>query len=162
MAGVLFLCWVHRWFGRWPFRLCVWPVVACHWLGNRVGRQASMQYLQRLQAHSGALGRAPTRGDSLRHFFAFADTMLDKILGLGGRYPAERIHLHRDLVLEKIARREGGLILTAHIGCLELCRCWPNRCTGSASLCWCTPRMRSASTACCSGWTRWRRWSWCR
>lgn len=30
VAGVLFLCWVHRWFGRWPFRLCVWPVVACH------------------------------------------------------------------------------------------------------------------------------------
>ena len=29
--------------------------------------------------------------------FAFADTMLDKILGLGGRYPADRIHLHRDL-----------------------------------------------------------------
>ncbi|MEX7643823.1 acyltransferase, partial [Stenotrophomonas maltophilia] len=82
-----FLCWVHRWFGRWPFRLCVWPVVACHWLSNRVGRQASMQYLQRLQAHSGVLGRAPTRRDSLRHFFAFADTMLDKILGLGGRYP---------------------------------------------------------------------------
>ncbi len=122
VAGVLFLCWVHRWFGRWPFRLCVWPVVACHWLGNRIGRQASMQYLQPLQAHSGVLGRAPTRRDSLRHFFAFADTMLDKILGLGGRYPAERIHLHRDLVLQKIARREGGLILTAHIGCLELCQ----------------------------------------
>jgi len=68
------------------------------------------------------LGRAPTRRDSLRHFFAFADTMLDKILGLGGRYPANRIHLHRDLVLQKIARREGGLILTAHIGCLELCQ----------------------------------------
>ena len=81
-----------------------------------------MQYLQRLQAHSGVLGRAPTRRDSLRHFFAFADTMLDKILGLGGRYPADRIHLHRDLVLQKIARREGGLILTAHIGCLELCQ----------------------------------------
>ena len=48
--------------------------------------------------------------------------MLDKILGLGGRYPANRIHLHRDLVLQKIARREGGLILTAHIGCLELCQ----------------------------------------
>lgn len=122
VAGVLFLCWVHRWFGRWPFRLCVWPVVACHWLGNRVGRQASMQYLQRLQAHSGVLGHAPKWRDSLRHFFTFADTMLDKILGLGGRYPAERIHLHRDLVLQKIARREGGLILTAHIGCLELCQ----------------------------------------
>lgn len=122
VAGVLFLCWVHRWFGRWPFRLCVWPVVLCHWLGNGVGRRASLQYLQRLQAHTGALGRAPRRRDSLRHFFCFADTLLDKMLGLGGRYPAERIELQRDLMLDRIARREGGLLLTAHIGCLELCQ----------------------------------------
>ncbi len=122
VAGVQLLCWVHRWFGRWPFRLCVWPVVLCHWLGNGVARRASLQYLQRLQADTGALGRAPRRRDSLRHFFVFADTLLDKLLGLGGRYPAQRIHLQRDLMLDKIARREGGLILTAHIGCLELCQ----------------------------------------
>ncbi|TFZ42173.1 acyltransferase [Stenotrophomonas maltophilia] len=130
VAGVLVLYWVHRWFGRWPFRMCVWPVVACHWLSNRVGREASMQYLQRLQAHSGVLGRAPTRRDSLRHFFAFADTMLDKILGIGGRYPPERIHLHHTSVLERIAQREGGLILTAHIGCLELCQVLAERVPG--------------------------------
>lgn len=122
VAGVLFLCWVHRWFGRWPFRACVWPVVICHWLANGLARRSSLQYLQRLQDYSGALGRAPTRRDSVRHFFAFGDTLLDKILGLGGRYPPEHIHLQRDLVMQKIARREGGLILTAHIGCLELCQ----------------------------------------
>lgn len=122
VAGVLFLCWVHRWFGRWPFRMCIWPVVLFHWLTHPVARRASMQYLQRLQAHTGVLGRPPRRRDSLRHFFAFGDTMLDKILGIGGRYPPDQIHLHRDLVMRKIAEREGGLILTAHIGCLELCQ----------------------------------------
>jgi len=121
-AGVLFLCGVHRWLGRWPFRLCVYPVVLCHWLSNAVARRSSLQYLQRLQAHAGVLGRAPGRWHSLKHFATFADTLLDKLLGLGGRYPPERIHLQRDLMLEKIARREGGLILTAHIGCLELCQ----------------------------------------
>ena len=122
VAGVLFLCWVHRWFGRWPFRACVWPVVVCHWLANGLARRSSLQYLHRLQAYSGALGHAPTWRDSVRHFFAFGDTLLDKILGLGGRFPPEHIHLQRDLVMQKIARREGGLILTAHIGCLELCQ----------------------------------------
>ncbi|WP_313050353.1 MULTISPECIES: acyltransferase [Stenotrophomonas] len=130
VAGVLFLCWVHRWFGRWPFRACVWPVVLCHWLGNGVGRRASLEYLQRLQAHTGVLGRAPRWRDSLRHFFMFADTMLDKLLALGGRYPASRITLQRDIVLERIARREGGLILTAHIGCLELCQVLAERVPG--------------------------------
>ena len=122
VAGITLLCWVYRWFGRWPFRLCVGPVVLCQWLLNRVGRRASLQYLQRLQAHTGVLGRAPHAGDSLRHFFWFAETLLDKILGLGGRYPAAAVQLQRDLVLEKIARREGGVLLTAHIGCLELCQ----------------------------------------
>ena len=130
VGGVLFLCGVHRWFGRWPFRLCVWPVVVFHWLTNAVARRASLQYLQRLQDHAGALGRAPRRRDSLRHFFAFADTLLDKILGLGGRFPPEHIHLERDLVMEKIGRRQGGLILTAHIGCLELCQTLAERVPG--------------------------------
>ena len=122
VAGIRFLCAVYRWFGRWPFRLCAWPVVACHWLGNDVGRRASMHYLQRLQAHSGALGHAPTWRDSLRHFFCFADTLLDKILGLGGRYSMSRIRLQCEVIQQAIARGEGGLILTAHIGCLELCQ----------------------------------------
>ena len=122
VAGIRFLCWVYHWFGRWPFRLCAWPVVACHWLGNGVGRRASMQYLQRVQAHAGVLGRAPRWHDSLRHFFRFADTLLDKILGLGGRYPVERLRVRHELMLEKIARGEGGLLLTAHIGCLEMCQ----------------------------------------
>lgn len=122
VAGIRLLCWVHRWFGRWPFRLCAWPVVACHWLGNGVARRASLQYLQRLQRHTGALGHAPRWHDGLRHFFRFADTLLDKLLGFGGRYPVQRLRIERELMLEKIARGEGGLLLTAHIGCLELCQ----------------------------------------
>ena len=122
VVGMLFLSWVYRWFGRWPFRICAWPVVACHWLANDVGRGASMEYLQLLQAYTGVLGHEPTWRDSLRHFFTFADTLLDKILGLGGRYPVSRIQLQRDLMLQKIKAQQGGLILTAHIGCLELCQ----------------------------------------
>jgi len=37
VAGVRFLCGVHRWLGRWPFRLCAYPVVFFHWLGNTTG-----------------------------------------------------------------------------------------------------------------------------
>jgi len=121
---------VHRWFGRWPFRLCVYPVVLCHWLSNRVARESSLQYLERLQAHTGVFASAPGRWQSLKHFALFADTMLDKLLGLGGRYPPEHIYLQRDLVLDKIARREGGLIRTAHIGCLELCQVLAERVPG--------------------------------
>ena len=96
--------------------------MACHWLANGLARRASLQYLQRLQAHSGALGRAPNWLDSLRHFALFGDTMLDKLLALGRRYPAQRLQLHDNEALQRIGRAQGGVFLTAHVGCLELCQ----------------------------------------
>ncbi|MBD8637396.1 MULTISPECIES: acyltransferase [unclassified Stenotrophomonas] len=122
VSGVLLLCWVHRWLGRWPYRMGAWPAVACHWLGNGLARRASMQYLQRLQAHTGALGHTPGWRDSLRHFALFGDTMLDKLLALGRRYPAQQLQLHDNAALQRIGRAEGGVFLTAHVGCLELCQ----------------------------------------
>lgn len=120
VAGIRFLCVVYRWLGYWPYRLCVWPVVVCHWLFNHFGRASSMEYLGRLQAETGALGHQPGRLDSLRHFLAYADTLLDKILALGGRYPLARVQLHHEVVLADRRLGRGGLFLTTHMGCLEL------------------------------------------
>lgn len=122
VRGILLLCAVHRWLGRWPFRLCVYPVVLCHWLANATARRASLEYLRRLQAHTGALGAVPGRWQSLRHFAVFAETMLDKILALGQRYPVARVRMERQAVLELVKSGRGGLIVTAHLGCLELCQ----------------------------------------
>src|SRR5690606_1336340 len=88
-----------------------------------LARRASREYLQRLQASTGALGRAPTRMDSLRHFLLFAETVLDKMLAVGGRYPRERVRFGGDgeqSLKEAIETGRGGIIATAHVGCLEL------------------------------------------
>lgn len=122
VAGIQFLCGVHHWLGRWPFRLCLYPVVLFHWLGNATARRASLQYLQRLQAHAGVFEQAPGWRQSLRHFRYFAETLLDKLLALGRRYPLAKVDLQRDVMLSQVARGEGGVIITAHIGCLELCQ----------------------------------------
>lgn len=122
VAGIRLLCAVERWFGRWPFRLCLAPVVLCHWLFNRTARQASADYLQRIQATFAPFPRAPGPLLSLRHFSRFAETLLDKILASRGRYPPARVRVEREVMLQQIARGEGGVILTAHIGCLELCQ----------------------------------------
>lgn len=139
-AGILFLCGVHRWLGRWPFRICVYPVVLFHWLTNATARRASLQYLQRLHAHAGefhtdkrhggTLATVPGWRQSLRHFAGFAETMLDKILALGHRYPAQHVRMHREQMLAAIASGQGGVIITAHIGCLELCQALADRVPG--------------------------------
>lgn len=122
VRGILLLCAVHRWLGRWPFRLCAYPVVFVHWLLNATARRASLQYLRRAHAYQGVPARRPGMGQSLRHFAVFAETLLDKILALGQRYPVERVRMERQSVLARLKAGEGGLIVTAHLGCLELCQ----------------------------------------
>ncbi|TQM12174.1 putative LPLAT superfamily acyltransferase [Pseudoxanthomonas sp. 3HH-4] len=122
VRGILLLCAVHRWLGRWPFRLCVYPVVFIHWLANGTARRASLQYLQRAHAYQAMPPRRPGMWQSLHHFAMFAETLLDKILALGQRYPVERVRMERKDVLARVKAGEGGLIVTAHLGCLELCQ----------------------------------------
>ncbi|OHX10758.1 acyltransferase [Chromobacterium sphagni] len=123
IAGIVLLFWIHRLLGRRLFRLCLLPVVACYWLSGGAARAASLQYLQRLETHCGALGRQPGRLDTFRHLLRFADTMLDKLLATAGRYPAGQVDIcGADVVIEGLRQQRGALIVTAHIGCLELCR----------------------------------------
>lgn len=123
VAGIWLLYWIHRFLGRWPFRLCIYPVVTIHWFMRPLVRRASQQYLARLQAHTGALGRQPDWRDGIRHLALFAETMLDKLVAASGRYPAHRVQSSgRDAIYADARRGQGGLIVTAHMGCLELCR----------------------------------------
>lgn len=120
--GIRVLCAVERGLGRWPFRVCLAPVVVCHWLFHRGARDASRQYLRRLQAHAAVFATPPGAWTSLRHFARFAETLLDKILASHGRYPAARVRIEHQVMVQQMARKQGGVILTAHLGCLELCQ----------------------------------------
>ena len=110
VGGVWLLYWIHRLTGRAVFRICLAPVVLVHWLSRPAVRAASLQYLQRLQASQGVFARPP-------------GPMLDKLLAVAGRFPAERvIQRGRASVRQAVQSGQGGVIVTAHLGCLELCR----------------------------------------
>jgi predicted LPLAT superfamily acyltransferase len=121
VAGIWFLYAVYRALGRTPFRLLLYPVVFYQWLRHAAARHASRQYLERLHAAHAVFDRAPGVRHSLRHFACFAETLLDKILALGGHYGRGRIEFHgHEAVLAALASGQGGVIVTAHMGCLEL------------------------------------------
>ncbi len=123
VAGIWLLWAVYRVFGRTLFRLCLLPVVAWYWAVNPNARAASLQYLQRMQAAYGAIGHAPGWRDTLRHFFSFAETLLDKLLAISGRYAFDSVRWEgREAVLRAMANGRGVMVVTAHVGCLELCR----------------------------------------
>ena len=121
VGGTWFLYAVYRVLGRLPFRLCLYPVVFFWWLGSGVARRASLDYLRRLQAAERVFPRRPGMRESLRHFLLFAETLLDKMLAIGGRYPYERIAMSgHEPMLAASQAGQGGIIATAHMGCLEL------------------------------------------
>ncbi|MFG6446715.1 acyltransferase [Roseateles sp. BYS180W] len=123
VLGIWLLYALYRMAGRRVFRAVMWPVVLVHWLCRPALRSSSMGYLQRL--HRFAPERMPQPGawSSLRHAALFADTMLDKLLAMGGRYPAARVRCEgHEAAIAHLQQGRGMVLATAHTGCLELCR----------------------------------------
>jgi predicted LPLAT superfamily acyltransferase len=114
---------IYRLFGRWPFRIALYPVLAWYVLTNGVARRASRDYLQRLHALSNGNTPVPTLRNVLRHFGAFAETMLDKVLTWRGELADAPVQVEgREALLRLRDAGRGGVIVTAHIGNVELCR----------------------------------------
>jgi predicted LPLAT superfamily acyltransferase len=130
VLGIRVLCAIDRVLGRRAFRLCALPVVWLHWLLNAPARRASLEYLRRLHAHAAVFKREPGWRESLHHFRVFADTMLDKILSMGGQYPFGGVQMSRNNMVDLLRQGRGAIIVTAHIGCLELCRAMAERVPG--------------------------------
>ncbi len=121
VAGIWLLYALHRVAGRLLFRVAMGPIVLLHWLSRPALRRDSLDYLRRLHAVTGR--SAPTWRDSLAHVACFADTMLDKLLAMAGRYPTARVRSEgHEAVLAHLRTGQGVVLATAHIGCLELCR----------------------------------------
>jgi predicted LPLAT superfamily acyltransferase len=128
VAGIWLLFWIYRALGRRVFTTLLYPVILLHWLTKPSTRHASHQYLQRLQLATGALGHQPDWRDSLRHVALFAETMLDKLLAVSGRYPIGAVQIRNgDGIDQALQSGRGGVILVAHMGCLELCRALAER-----------------------------------
>lgn len=116
VGGIWLLFGVHRLFGRGLFRAAMAPVVLAYWLANAGLREHSLGYLRRLQPGAGWR-------EGLAHVALFADTMLDKLLAMAGRFPARLVQERgADAVYRRALTGQGGVLVTAHMGCLELCQ----------------------------------------
>ncbi|WP_051320671.1 acyltransferase [Cupriavidus sp. amp6] len=121
--GVWCLYTIHRLLGRMAFRAVLYPVVTYYWLTHGAARRASRDYLRRVHRATGAQDPLPRARHTLRHLYAFADTLLDKLLAIGGRYAFGGVTREgAEVMLRQIESGQGGIIVTAHMGCLELCR----------------------------------------
>jgi predicted LPLAT superfamily acyltransferase len=123
VGGMWLMYLLYRAGGRLPFRFVLYPVVLWYWFANKSAREASLEYLRHLEQSTGAIGHVPARRETLRHFFSFAETILDKMLAVGGRYRFDRIRfVGRERIDAMVRAKQGALLVTAHMGCLEMCQ----------------------------------------
>lgn len=118
VAGMRLLFWVCRVFGRWPFRIALYPVLGWYLLANGRARRVSGDYLRRVSAHA----PVPRLG-VLRHFAAFAECMLDKMLMWSGSVDLSRVPVHGEQEVNRaLAQGRGLLLVCSHFGNMELSR----------------------------------------
>jgi len=123
LAGMRFLFWVCRSFGRWPFRIMLYPVLAWYVMTNARARTASAAYLRRIREYGKQAHVNAGLTGVLRHFASFAECILDKMLLWGGLTRIDNTMLFGQKELDQdLAAKRGGLMICSHFGNLELCR----------------------------------------
>jgi len=120
VAGMHLLFWTYRLFGRWPFRIVLYPVLLWYVMSKPIARRASQSYLQHvaqfIPMNAGMSG-------VLRHFASFAESILDKMLLWGGLFKTDQVVFHGVPDIDRLIReKRGALMICAHLGNLELCR----------------------------------------
>jgi predicted LPLAT superfamily acyltransferase len=127
IMGIRSLVWVYRLFGRWVFRLFLRPVVTYYFLSGRIARNASQEYLRRLGQSYPELSLSGGWWESYRHFLSFGETLLDKIIAWTGSIKPDQVDFpNRKLLLDLLEQKRGAILLSGHIGNLELCQAIAN------------------------------------
>ena len=132
VVGMRLLFWLYRIAGRLPFRLVLYPVLGWYLATKPLAREASKEYLRRVQAACVAANIAAPRADLLgvfQHFGAFAEGILDKMLLWGGLFKTQDVIFSGKAHMQaNMQSKRGGLLICAHLGNLELCRVLSRQC----------------------------------
>lgn len=123
--SIRFIVWIALTLGRRTARLFLYPISLYFLLFAGVARTASKQYLRKV------LGREPRMLDGFRHIHTFASTILDRVFLLNGRYDKFDVRAHRDdEALALIAKKQGCILLGAHLGSFEIMRAYADQIEG--------------------------------
>lgn len=117
-----FILWIVRTLGSGPLRLLVGPIALYYTLLDPVPRRASQAYLARVDRACGGPGRT-NLWQTFRHLYAFADSILDRVILWSGGGDRFDITLHgREHMEHFVEQRRGAFLLGAHIGNFDMLR----------------------------------------
>jgi predicted LPLAT superfamily acyltransferase len=122
-TGLWFLYFWHKLFGRRVYRALLVPVCWYFALTRPVARRASMQFLRRVGAVAPEAGTFARWSATVRHIRSFADALLDKALVWTNHLDIRAARVEVDPRFDAaVDRGEGGVLVVAHFGNLEVLR----------------------------------------
>ena len=123
--GLKFTLLTYKLLGRKVASLLLYPIIAYFYLTHREKREVSKQYLLNLENHIAKAGKKTefNKNTSFKHFFSFGNMLLDRLSVWNNDISLEHIDFpNRALFLNQVANKKGGVILTAHLGNIEIAR----------------------------------------
>ncbi len=129
LFGLQFLRIIYQVFGRWLVSLFLLPTVAYFMLFRGQSRRASHAFLQaHYQQYPEYWAKKPTWFDSAKHFYVFAETVVDKLLSWFVKIDVNNFIIeHPERIDELMQDSRGQLIIGSHMGNLEYCRGFMHR-----------------------------------
>lgn len=112
-----FMMWAALKLGRKTARLLLYPICVYYLLFSFQATKAIRTYLRRV------LDRPVRSLDIFRQYHCFASTLLDRTFLLSGQYDQFELDFHgADILLDRVDRGQGCLLLGAHMGSFEVVR----------------------------------------
>ncbi|MDD1791873.1 glycosyltransferase family 2 protein [Enterovibrio sp. ZSDZ42] len=129
ILGIKILLGIYRLLGRKAFSLLLRPVMAYYWLTGKAAREASKDYLSKLEAFSTQYGHPiPPNLSTYRHLVSFGETMLDKLAAWQGDFNESHLTISGAEHFQHLAaEKRGAILIGSHLGNIELCRALSRR-----------------------------------
>ncbi len=117
------LVWCVRRIGGVPLRPLLVPIAIYYSLFAVRARRASRAYLARVDRARGGDGTRPGLRDAYRHFYSFAEVILDRLSLWSGANGKFEVILHgREKMEGYLATGRGAFMVGAHLGSFDMLR----------------------------------------
>jgi len=121
--GIRGLVVIYKILGRTVLFITLYPVAAYFFLTNRAARTASHEYLHNLSEFAPDTAIRATRATTFRHFVSFAKSIGNRLAAWTGQITLDDVtYTGRDALVDLLASGKGAVLITAHLGSIEVCR----------------------------------------
>ena len=118
LAGLKISLWCYTVFGKTFTRILLYFLSVYFYITNGKARRSSKQYLKNLQEYAHT-----SQHSCYLHFLSYAQSIADKLSVWNGDITLKNLKIEgKDLLRKSFQNKKGGIILTAHLGNIEIAR----------------------------------------